>query len=97
MFHFRRNRGSTSAEKPNSESSTSPGQPGCRRLPREEWTVFLPSSHPGYISWGQFEANQTTLLESAGSVRGDRRRSAPREGVALLQGIVVCGRCGKTA
>ena len=70
------------------------GQPGYRRLPREEWTVFLPNAHPGYLSWEQFEANQATLLESAGSVRADRRRSAPREGVALLQGIVVCGRCG---
>ena len=53
------------------------GQPGYRRLPREEWTVFLPNAHPGYISWEQFEANQATLLESAGSVRADRRRSAP--------------------
>ena len=70
------------------------GQPGYRRLPREEWTVFLPNAHPGYLSWEQFEANQATLLESAGSVRADRRRSAPREGVALLQGVVVCGRCG---
>ena len=70
------------------------GQPGYRRLPREEWTVFLPNAHPGYLSWEQFEANQATLLESAGSVRADRRRSVPREGVALLQGIVVCGRCG---
>ena len=70
------------------------GQCGYRRLPREEWTVFLPNAHPGYISWEQYEANQATLRESAQSTRGDRRRSAPREGVALLQGLVICGRCG---
>ena len=70
------------------------GQCGYRRLPREEWTVFLPNAHPAYISWEQYEANQATLLESARSTRGDRRRSAPREGVALLQGLVICGRCG---
>ena len=70
------------------------GQCGYRRLPREEWTVFLPDAHPGYISWQQYEANQTTLRENARSARGDRRRSAPREGVALLQGLVICGRCG---
>ena len=69
------------------------GQPAYRRLPREEWTVFLPNAHPGYISWEQYEANQATLLENAQSTGGDRR-SAPREGVALLQGLVLCGRCG---
>ena len=54
----------------------------------------MPNAHPGYISWEQYEANQATLRESAQSARGDRRRSAPREGVALLQGLVICGRCG---
>ena len=54
----------------------------------------MPNAHPGYITWEQFEANQATLRESAHGVGWDRRRSAPREGVALLQGLVICGRCG---
>ena len=70
------------------------GQARYRRLPREEWKVFLPDAHPGYISWEQFEANQEALRASAQSIGADRRRSAPREGVALLQGLVICGRCG---
>ena len=70
------------------------GQPRHRRLPREEWKVFLPSAHPGYITWDEFDTNQATLRESAHGVGWDRRRSAPREGVALLQGLVICGRCG---
>jgi DNA invertase Pin-like site-specific DNA recombinase len=65
-----------------------------RRLPRPEWTVFLPNAHPGYISWEEFEANQTTLQTNAAGYGYDRRKSPPREGVALLQGIVLCGRCG---
>ena len=69
------------------------GQAWYRRLPREEWKVFLPDAHPGYITWEQFEANQETLLASAQSIGADHR-SAPREGVALLQGLAVCGRCG---
>lgn len=69
------------------------GQAWYRRLPREEWKVFLPDAHPGYITWEQFEANQETLHASVQSIGADRR-SAPREGVALLQGLVVCGRCG---
>ena len=70
------------------------GQARYRRLPREEWKVFLPDAHPGYITWEQFEANQEALRASAQSIGADRRRSAPREGVALLQGLVICGRCG---
>ena len=71
------------------------GQVRNRRLPREEWKVFLPDAHPGYITWEQFEANQEALHASAQSIGADRRRSAPREGVALLQGLVICGRCGR--
>ena len=69
------------------------GQAWYRRLPREEWKVFLPDAHPGYITWEQFEANQEVLHANAQSTGADRR-SAPREGVALLQGLAVCGRCG---
>ena len=72
----------------------SSGQARYRRLPREEWKVFLPDAHPGYITWEQFEANQEALRASAHCIGTDRRRSAPREGVALLQGLVICGRCG---
>lgn len=65
------------------------------RKPREDWTVFIPHSHPGYISLETFEANQA-LLGANAAARGEDRRAGPaREGPALLQGLVVCGRCGK--
>jgi DNA invertase Pin-like site-specific DNA recombinase len=70
------------------------GQLRYRRLPRPEWRVFLPNVHPGYISWEEFEANQATLKRNAAGYGYDRRRSPPREGTALLQGITLCGRCG---
>ena len=70
------------------------GQHRYRRLPREDWKVFLPNAHPGFIPWEEFEANQATLRQNAHGYGWDRRRSAPREGVALLQGLVICGRCG---
>jgi len=70
------------------------GQLRNRRLPREEWKVFLPQVHPGYLTWEEYEANQTTLRQNAGGYGWDRRRSPAREGVALLQGLVVCGHCG---
>jgi DNA invertase Pin-like site-specific DNA recombinase len=65
-----------------------------QKLPREEWTAFLPNAHPGYISWERFEETQRRLLENAQAHGAQRKRSPPREGPALLQGIVLCGRCG---
>ena len=44
--------------------------------------------------WEEFETNQATLLANAHGYGPDRRRSPAREGVALLQGLVICGRCG---
>lgn len=70
------------------------GQLRYRRLKREEWSVFLPNLHPGYISWEEFEANQARLLANANGYGEDRRKSPPREGAALLQGLVICGACG---
>ncbi len=64
------------------------------RLPRDEWTALIPNAHPGYITWEEFEDNQRRLRENAQAHGGDRRRSPAREGPALLQGLVVCGRCG---
>ena len=73
------------------------GPDGTRTVtkPQDEWTVLLPDAHPGYISWDQYEANQKTLAANA-AARGEDRKAGPaREGPALLQGLVVCGRCGQ--
>jgi DNA invertase Pin-like site-specific DNA recombinase len=70
------------------------GQLRYRRLKREEWSVFLPNLYPGYISWEEFEANQAKLLANANCYGEHRRKSPPREGAALLQGLVICGVCG---
>lgn len=70
------------------------GQTRNRKLPKNEWKVFLPNICPGYITWEQFEANQSKLLENSHAYGHDRRRSPPREGMALLQGLVICGICG---
>jgi DNA invertase Pin-like site-specific DNA recombinase len=64
------------------------------RLPREEWTALIPNAHAGYITWEDFEDNLRRLGENAQANGADRRRSPPREGPALLQGLAVCGICG---
>lgn len=63
-------------------------------LNRDEWIALLPDAHAAYISWSQFEENQQRLKENSTSYRSDPRRSPPREGPALLQGLVLCGKCG---
>jgi DNA invertase Pin-like site-specific DNA recombinase len=60
----------------------------------EQWPVCLRDAHPGYIGWEVFMANQARL---AGNVahHATGRPGVPRRGSALLQGIAVCGRCGR--
>ena len=64
------------------------------KLPQEEWHTLIPEAHEGYISWEVFQDNQKRLMESAQAHGKERRKSPPREGPALLQGIVLCGLCG---
>ncbi len=66
-----------------------------RKLPREEWEVFFPDAHPGYISWEEFEANQAVLKDNANGYGLGRPKRPAREGSALLQGLVLCGICGR--
>ena len=70
------------------------GTTRLRRMPRDEWVTLIPAAHAGYISWDEYERNQQRLHESAQAMGADRRRGPPREGPALLQGLVLCGRCG---
>lgn len=71
------------------------GHVRTKKLSREEWTVFIPNAHPGYVSWEEFEANQAILHDNANGYGPDRPRRPPREGSALLQGLVLCGVCGR--
>ena len=64
------------------------------QVPRDQWDTLIPGAHAGYLSWEEYERNQKCLHESAQAMGADRRRRPPREGPALLQGLVVCGRCG---
>ena len=64
-------------------------------LPREEWISFLPGAHPGYITLEQYDANRGRLAQNAAAHGRDRAAGPPREGPALLQGIIICGTCGQ--
>jgi recombinase/recombinase-like zinc beta ribbon protein len=64
--------------------------------PRDQWTALIKDAHPGFITFEQYEQNQQTLSANAAAHSDEERRAGPaREGPALLQGLVVCGKCGK--
>ena len=84
-FVYGRRRGTTSA---NGKNSLQP-------LPRDQWTALIPGAHPGYITWETYEANQKTLAGNAAARGADRAAGPAREGTALLQGLAICGRCGR--
>lgn len=64
------------------------------QLPREEWSVLIPAHHPGFVSWERYEQIQERLRRNWRPPRGEGGGAA-REGGALLQGLVRCGRCGR--
>ena len=66
-----------------------------QRLPREQWRFLKEGAHAGYFCWEQFLANQKRLQENFQMTAGAGRKAGPaREGPALLQGLVLCGKCG---
>ena len=62
------------------------------RLPPNEWIVVQHEAFQGYISWAEYEANQQQL--AANRPEPERAGSA-RMGSALLNKLVLCGRCGR--
>ena len=63
--------------------------------PIDEWTVLIHDHHRGYVTWPRYQASLQALASNAAARGQDRNAGPPREGPALLQGLVVCGRCGR--
>jgi DNA invertase Pin-like site-specific DNA recombinase len=64
------------------------------KLALEDWDVVLPGAHQGFITWDQYQRNREVLRKNS-RAHGRDHRCPPREGPALLQGLAICGRCGK--
>jgi DNA invertase Pin-like site-specific DNA recombinase len=76
-------------------STTGQMHSSVRRMPLADWQVNLPQQHPGYISWEEYLTNQQKLTQNQTGDNTGATGSAVREGPALLQGLLVCGQCGR--
>jgi len=71
-----------------------PGEATARtRQPLDEWQVVVQDVYPAYISWEQYLSNRARLVQNQAQFAN--RPGTPRQGEALLQGILFCARCGR--
>ena len=68
--------------------------PKPKRLPREQWRIVVRDKYPAYVSWETFEKIQAMLCDNHAEYDRNKTRGVPRDGEALLHGIVYCGACG---
>jgi len=64
-----------------------------RLMPRDAWRIVIPDHHEGYISADQFVINRERLIANRTNAEG--LASPAREGLCLLQGLLLCGVCGR--
>jgi DNA invertase Pin-like site-specific DNA recombinase len=65
-----------------------------RLLPPGQWRIIVRDRYPGYISWETYERVQQMLRDNHAEYDRNKTRGVPRDGQALLHGIVYCGACG---
>jgi DNA invertase Pin-like site-specific DNA recombinase/predicted DNA-binding transcriptional regulator AlpA len=66
-----------------------------RKLPQSQWSVLIPHHHQGFIDWSTYEANRARISANTHPRPHQSGCGAVREGTALLQGLAVCGHCGR--
>jgi len=74
-----------------------PGNPPrteTHRLPISEWDIAIPEVYPTYISYDRYQLNRQILADNRYNFKL-KSQGAPREGRGLLQGLLICGKCGR--
>ncbi len=66
----------------------------AQRVKRDDWPVVIYDHHDAYISYDQFVRNEERLRGNI-TMRSTGKPGPAREGAALLQGLVLCGQCGR--
>lgn len=61
----------------------------------DHWIALIRGKYPGYVAWDDFEKITSMLRDNHSEYVRRQSRGVPRDGKALLQGIVCCGHCGR--
>jgi DNA invertase Pin-like site-specific DNA recombinase len=64
------------------------------RTPLASWQIAIQGHHEGYIKWDEYLENQKILERNRTNGEATMTSNAVREGLALLQGLLLCGSCG---
>lgn len=75
-------------------SGPAPHQARLQRQPMAEWRIRVNDKYPAYISWETYERIQAQLVDNYTEYDRNKSRGVPRNGTALLHGLVYCGECG---
>ena len=75
-------------------SGFAPTKSQQQQLPMAEWKIRINDKYPAYISWETYERIQAQLLDNYAEYDRNKSRGIPRQGAALLHGLVYCGECG---
>ena len=59
------------------------------------WRVSLKEHHEGYITWQEFLENAKQMQKNRTNGEETLLSGPAREGSALLQGVLLCGHCGR--
>ena len=62
--------------------------------PPSGWKVLIKEHHAGYLSWEEYERNQSMIAANA-HIHSGAEPKAGRGGGALLSGLLRCRRCGR--
>ena len=63
-------------------------------LPMEGWRLLIKDKYPSYVDWRTFEKIQKMLKDNHAEYERNKTSGVPRDGEALLQGMVYCSECG---
>ena len=63
-------------------------------VPMPDWRVSLQQHHEGYITVEEFMKNRERLQKNRTNGEETVLSGSAREGLALLQGLLLCGHCG---
>ena len=64
------------------------------RKQMKDWSVLIPDRHEGYITWNQFEQVDQMLTKNSQAWCASSP-GAPKQGPALLSGLLRCRKCGR--